>query len=94
MPLERRERFVDALFQVLSASGARTLADLKSDFLKSTGAIARALTELERDTRDDLVRFFGILFKSNLRLMLEGIQEEAEKKAVHRRGANKREEAT
>ena len=92
MPLERRERFVDALFQVLSASGARTLTDLKSDFLKSTGAIARALTELERDTRDDLVRFFGILFKSNLRLTLEGLQEEVEKKAAHRRGRKEREE--
>ena len=92
MPLERRERFVDALFQVLSASGARTLTDLKSDFLKSTGAIALALTELERDTRDDLVRFFGILFKSNLRLTLEGLQEEVEKKAAHRRGRKEREE--
>ena len=92
MPLERRERFVDALFQVLSASGARTLTDLQSDILKSTGAIARALTELERDTRDDLVRFFGILFKSNLRLTLEGLQEEVEKKAAHRRGRKEREE--
>ena len=92
MPVERRERFVDGLFAVLSASGARTLTDLKSDFLKSTGAIARALTELERDTRDDLVRFFGILFKSNLRLTLEGLQEEVEKKAAHRRGRKEREE--
>ena len=83
LPLERRERFAEALFRVLSASGARTLTDLKTDVLKSTGAMARALAELDRDTREDLVRFFGILFKSNLRLTLEGLQEgiaeEAEK---------------
>ena len=84
LPLERRERFVEALFRVLSASGAATLTDLKNDALKSTGAMARALAELDRDTREDLVRFFTILFKSNLRLTLEGLQEgiaeEAEKR--------------
>ena len=84
LPLERRERFAEALFRVLSASGARTLTDLKTDVLKSTGAMARALAELDRDTREDLVRFFTILFKSNLRLTLEGLQEgiaeEAEKR--------------
>ena len=46
--------------------------------------MARALAELDRDTREDLVRFFTILFKSNLRLTLEGLQEgiaeEAEKR--------------
>ena len=80
MPVEQRARFVDALFRVLSASGAVTLTDLKTDTLKATGAMAKALKDLDKETRDGLLRFLGILFKSNLRLVLEGLQEEAERK--------------
>ena len=76
MPVEQRAKFVDALFRVLSASGAVTLTDLKTDTLKATGAMAKALKDLDKETRDGLLNFLGILFKSNLRMVLEGIQEE------------------
>ena len=56
-----------------------------NDILKATGAMAKALAELDKETRDGLLRFFGILFKSNLRLVLEGIQEEAAEKGAQRR---------
>ena len=82
---QERGRFVEGLFQVLDASGAETLSDLKADILKATGAMAKALAELDKETRDGLLRFFGILFKSNLRLVLEGIQEEAAEKGAQRR---------
>lgn len=93
IPVERRERFVEALFSVLGASGAATLTDLRADFLKATGAMAKALAELDQEAREDLLRFLGILFKSNLRMVLEGIQEEAERKSVRRR-RKEREEPT
>ena len=92
MPVERRERFVDGLFAVLGASGAVTLTDLRRDFLKSTGSMARALAELDKETRDDLLQFLGMLFKSNLRLMLEGMQEEAAERASRRQNRKEREE--
>ena len=92
MPVERRERFVDGLFAVLGASGAVTLTDLRRDFLKSTGSMARALAELDKETRDDLLHFLGMLFKSNLRLMLEGMQEEAAERASRRQNRKEREE--
>ena len=76
MPVEQRAKFVDALFSVLGATGAVTLTDLKTDSLKATGAMAKAMAELDKETRDGLLRFLGILFKSNLRMVLEGIQEE------------------
>ena len=94
MPPEQREQFVDALFEVLGASGALTLTDLRRDFLKSTGAMAKALAELDKETRDALLQFLGMLFKSNLRLMLEGVQEEAEKKTSRLRGRKEREESS
>lgn len=80
MPVEEREKFVTALFDVLSASGAVTLTDLKADSFKAAGAMVKAMKDLNKETRDGLLNFVGLLFKSNLRMTLEGIQEETEKK--------------
>ena len=93
MPVERREEFVSALFDVLSASGAVTLKDLKADSFKAAGAMVKAMKDLDKETRDGLLNFMGLLFKSNLLMTLEGIQEETEKRrAVRKKGAKKREE--
>lgn len=92
MPVERREEFVSALFDVLSASGAVTLKDLKADSFKAAGAMVKAMKDLDKETRDGLLNFMGLLFKSNLLMTLEGIQEETEKRrAVRKKGAKKRE---
>ena len=80
MTAEQRGKFVDALFAVLTASGAATLTDLKADSFKAVGAMVRAMKDLDKETRDGLLKFMGILFRSNLRLTLEGIQEETEKR--------------
>lgn len=80
MPMEQREKFVDAMFTVLTASGAATLTDLKGERLKTAVAIVKAMKGLDRDTRNGLLSFVYLLFRSNLRMMLEGIQEESEKK--------------
>ena len=95
MTPEQRGVFVDALFTVLTASGAATLTDLKADSFKAVGAIVRAMKDLDKETRDGLLKFLGLLFRSNLRLTLEGIQEETEKRGL-RWGRKKRrnEEAT
>ena len=50
------------------------------------------LAELDKETRDDLLQFLGMLFKSNLRLMLEGMQEEAAERASRRQNRKEREE--
>lgn len=75
----QREQFIDSAFQVLEASGAKTLTDLKADSFKAVGAIVRALKDLDKETRDALLKFMSILFRSNLRMTLEGLQEETEK---------------
>lgn len=73
---EQRERFVTALFDVLTASGAATLTDLKAERLKAAGAMVKAMKDLDRETREGLWDFLGLLFRSNFRMVLEGIQEE------------------
>ncbi len=82
LPVEKRSEFVEALFQVLTASGAKTLTDLKEDSFKAVGAMVKAMKDLDKDTREGLLEFMGLLFKGNLRLTLEGIQEETEKKTA------------
>lgn len=40
--------------------------------------MVKALKNLDKETREALLRFTGILFMSNLRMTLEGLQEDAE----------------
>lgn len=89
MSPEQRGKFVDAMFTVLSASGAATLTDLKAESFKAVGPMIRAMKDLDKETRDGLLQFMGLLFRSNLRLTLEGIQEETEKRGL-RWGRKKR----
>ena len=93
LTVEQRETFVNAMFDVLSASGAVTLTDLKDDSFKAGGAMVKAMKDLDKETRDGLWEFLAILFKSNLRMVLEGIQEETEKKRSGRRRIGKKKEA-
>ena len=91
LSVEQRENLVNAMFDVLAASGAVTLTDLKDDSFKAVGAMIRAMKDLDKETRDGLWDFLAILFKSNLRMVLEGIQEETEKKRGPRRLIKKKE---
>jgi hypothetical protein len=93
LSVEQREKFVTALFDVLTASGAVTLTDLKAESYKAVGPMIKAMTHLDKETREGLMNFAGILFKSNFRLVLEGIQEETEKKSNTIRRIKKRLEA-
>lgn len=92
LSVEQRETFVGALFDVLTASGAVTLTDLKDDSFKAVGAMVKAMKDLDKETRDGLWEFLAILFKSNLRMVLEGIQEETEKKRSGKRRLGKKKE--
>ena len=93
LTVEQRETFVNAMFDVLSASGAVTLTDLKDDSFKAVGAMVKAMKDLDKETRNGLWDFLAILFKSNLRMVLEAIQEETEKKRSGRRRIGKKKEA-
>lgn len=93
LTVEQRETFVTALFDVLTASGAVTLTDLKADRFKAVGAMVKAMKDMDKETREGLWDFVGLLFKSNLRMTLEGIQEETEKKTPKRWSRKKKEEA-
>ena len=80
MPMEQKARFVEGLFDVLSASGAETLTDLKEDRLKNAAAMIRAMKDMEKDTRDALIYAVKLLFESNFKVLLDELQQESGKK--------------
>lgn len=80
IPMDQREKFVEGLFAVLSASGARTLTDLKADGGKAAIAAVKAMKDMEKDTRDALIRAIGLLLQSTLKVRTEELQQETEEK--------------
>ena len=68
---EQRERFSDALFEVLSASSADTLADLRAQGPKSAAAVLKALAVLDKKTWTALNLAVGVLFKTGTQSLLE-----------------------
>ena len=85
MTTRERQNFVDALFKVMSASGAETLTDLKEENIRAVVPMLKAMKGLDRETREGVLDFVQLLMKTNARLVLEDIQDEAEKRGLGRR---------
>ncbi len=59
---EDRQKFTDTVFGILESTGAKTLTDLSVDQVSKIGAAIRAVSELDRGTKDKLltlVKQFG-----------------------------------
>lgn len=80
MTLEQREMFIDGLFDVLGASGAETLTELKEERFRGVEGMIRAMKDMEKDTRDAVIYAVKLLFRSSLKAHLEEWQEESEKR--------------
>jgi hypothetical protein len=64
---EGRERFAEALFRIVDASGAKTLTDLNAAKLNSAGAILKTFRELDKDSKEAIVKTMRILLKEGWR---------------------------
>jgi hypothetical protein len=64
MTLETKERakFVETLFRVLQATDARTNSELESNWLHSSAKIISALTKLDPESRDNVIKTMQLLF--------------------------------
>jgi hypothetical protein len=78
LSLEQRAQFVEALFDILEASGAETLTDLSKDRLVGIDAMIRKLKTMDRSSRkllkDTVMTFLGI----RQRILRESIGESLE----------------
>ena len=68
---EERRRFTDTVFGLLASTGAKTLSDLSTDRLQKLGVLAKSYTELDRESRDNLIFLLRKLAEVNIRAAME-----------------------
>lgn len=61
---EKRKEFVNALFSVLDATGAKTLSELNSNWVKNSAMVIKNMHEMEKETRDNIFKIIKIFFHS------------------------------
>ena len=57
-----RRKFVDSVFELVTASGASTLTDINNAFFKNAGASFRKLADLSPDKRRSVLGTFASLY--------------------------------
>lgn len=76
MTLPQREAFVESLFQILTASGAHTLSELRAGRLKTLAAMAKAFKDMDKEPREALIYAMKWLLRSNVNVLLEEIEQD------------------
>lgn len=69
MDAQRRQLFVDALFDILGETDATTTAELGADWLKSAGAALQAYNDLDEESRDAVGEVLHLLLDAIGRTM-------------------------
>lgn len=70
---EERQRFVDALFDIIEAADISNFRDLSTNWLQRVRAMGTAISNLDNESRSMLINTAGLLFdtlKENVRLLL------------------------
>lgn len=73
--VERREKFIDALYDIVSKTNAHTLHDLDDNWLESAAVILSTYGSLDEDTRKMITSILSLLIKNareNIRPLLKG----------------------
>ena len=60
LDVEQKKRFVDTMFCILEASGAKTNNELEKDALKATAKMLAAYAELDKDRKKELHDILGM----------------------------------
>ena len=72
---QQKENVVNALYEVLSGTGARTLSDLSEEKRKSAAAILKTYKNLDATTRQLLAETLRLLFRAGRKPVLQNVQE-------------------
>ncbi|MEF9969004.1 MAG: DUF2974 domain-containing protein [Ruthenibacterium sp.] len=64
---EKRSKLIATLFQVIDASGAETFADFAANWQKDIPAMLKALTQIDKETRDDASEIIKTLVMISLK---------------------------
>lgn len=80
---EQREKFIDSLYEIISATEVNDLSELSTNWLKHAKALALTLINTDEDTRKQVQETLSVLFKvagKNLSVLFPGWQQKKEKK--------------
>ena len=71
LSLDERRQFVDCIFDVLYASGANTLSEIRRDGLRALAVSLPRVKEISKENRDRIIEFLLLLQQIVLRLDIE-----------------------
>ena len=72
---QQREAFADAVYEILGATGAKTLSELRGEKLSSAAAIVKTYQTLDRETRRALTSALRSLVEIGARSIAQDISE-------------------
>ena len=81
----QREAFANALYEVLTSTGARTLSDLSAEKLKSAMGILKSYKNLDRETRKALSGAIGLLLRIGAQGAMQDTRREGEREIAELR---------
>lgn len=79
----QREALADAIYEVLTATGAQTLSELNEEKLKSAVGMLKSYKNLDRETRRALAGAVKLLLRLGTKNMIEGAQTGSEREIEH-----------
>jgi len=91
IPLDQRAHFVEALFQVIEATGAKTLSELSEDKLAAARAMITTFTQLEEETQTILKKVVESFFTESQKILRSSLGEGVEnlvQKTILRKKSN------
>jgi len=91
IPLEQRAHFVEALFEVIEATGAKTLSELSEDKLAAARAMITTFTQLEEETQTILKKVVESFFTESQKILRSSLGEGVEnlvQKTILRKKSN------
>jgi hypothetical protein len=64
MDKEQRQRFIDALYDILSSTEAKSLPKLTAGWFKNAGLMIQTYKDIDESTRDIIFKTISALFKA------------------------------
>ncbi|MDR0540383.1 MAG: DUF2974 domain-containing protein [Spirochaetaceae bacterium] len=80
MDNEHRQKFINALFEMLMSTNANSIPDLTSDWLKNVRMMLASLSQFDKETKKMLAKTFAMLFDIVKNNFLEDIENKYIKK--------------
>ncbi len=75
LSIEQRKAFVDAMYGVLTGTGARTLSDLSEEKLKSAAGMLKSYRGLDEQTRQAVSKSLLLLVKYGAKSLVQDVRE-------------------